>query len=50
MNGCRCGCCGQPTREDRIRWLEGHQRSLEQRMAEVAEELSRLREGAQSAS
>ena len=57
MNGCMCGCRGQrcgaergPGREDRIRWLEATQRGLEQQMAKVAEEISRLKEGPQPAS
>ncbi len=59
MNDCMCGCgCrGQrsgvaslPAREDRLRWLEGYQRDLEQRMAAVAEEIKGLKEGPQPAS
>ncbi len=50
MNGCGCGCCGQPTREDRIGWLEDYQRDLERRMAEVTQEIRHLKEGIQPAS
>lgn len=59
MNGCMCGCgCrGQcsgvaslPSGEDRLQWLEGYRRDLEQRMAAVAEEIKGLTEGPQPAS
>jgi len=33
-----------PTREERIEWLEEYQRDLEERAADVADEIRRLRE------
>ncbi len=52
MNGCMC-CCGSlgygrhfarwPSRHDRIVWLEEYQRDLEQRVADVADEIERLK-------
>ncbi len=33
----------RPSREELIRWLEEYQRDLEQELADVAEELRRLR-------
>jgi hypothetical protein len=57
MNGCMCGCAGwrpgvarRPTREDRIKWLQEYQRDLEQRVADVADEIRHLTEDPQSAS
>jgi len=38
-----------PTREERIEWLEEYQRDLEERAAEVADEIRRLRERARPA-
>jgi predicted RNase H-like nuclease (RuvC/YqgF family) len=32
-----------PTRESRVEWLEEYQRDLEQRVAEVADEIERLK-------
>lgn len=58
MNGCMCGCGGgwgygprfahRPTREERIEWLQEYQRDLEQRVADVADEIGRLKERPQS--
>jgi hypothetical protein len=51
MNGCMCDCGGwgsgsrfapRPTREERIAWLQEYQRDLEQRAADVADEVTRL--------
>ena len=66
MNGCRCGCGGEgsgprstghgpefarwPSREERIERLEEHQRDLEQRTAEVADEINRVKSTAEPAS
>jgi hypothetical protein len=56
MNGCMCGCRGWrpsiarwPTREEQIKWLEEYQRDLQQRAADVADEIRNLKEGPQSA-
>ncbi len=56
MNGCMCGCRGWrpsiarwPTREEHIKWLEEYQRDLQQRAADVADEIRNLKEGPQSA-
>jgi hypothetical protein len=56
MGGCGCpgGWYGPrfarwPTREERIEWLEEYQRDLEERAAEVADEIRRLRERARPA-
>jgi hypothetical protein len=38
-----------PTREERIEWLEEYQRDLEERAADVADEIRRLRERARPA-
>jgi hypothetical protein len=52
---CGCGCRGGwygprvarwPTREERLEWLEEYQRDLEERAADVADEIRRLRERA----
>ncbi len=60
MNGCMCGCGGWgygprwgygpsyrrwPTREQRIEQLKEYQRDLEQRAADVADEIKRVNEG-----
>jgi hypothetical protein len=59
MYGCMCGCGGWgygphfarwPGREDRIEWLEAYQRDLEQRVADVADEIKRLKERPQPVS
>jgi hypothetical protein len=34
----------RPSRQDLIRWLEEYQKDLEQELADVAEELKRLKE------
>ncbi len=53
MNGCMCNCGGigygprfarWPAREDRIEWLKEYQRDLEQRAADVADEINRLKD------
>jgi hypothetical protein len=65
VNWWMCGCghgrggygrgwCGPrfarwPTREERIEWLEEYQRDLEERVADVADEIRRLRERARLA-
>ncbi len=47
---CGCGCtpifseARYPTRGERLRWLEEYQRDLEQRVADVADEVKRLKE------
>ena len=57
MNWWMCGCghgrgwygprfACWPTREERIEWLEEYQRDLEERAADVADEIRRLRERA----
>jgi predicted RNase H-like nuclease (RuvC/YqgF family) len=52
MSGCMCGCRGMgygpqfarwPSRENRVESLEEYQRDLEQRVAEVADEIERLK-------
>lgn len=59
MNGCMCGCGGfgysprfarWPSRENRIEWLEEYQRDLEQRVADVADEIARLKDRPQPTS
>jgi hypothetical protein len=59
MNGCMCACggwgygsrfAGQPSREDRIAWLQEYQRDLEQRVVDVADEVKRLSERPEPAS
>ena len=52
--GCRGGWYGPrfacwPTRQERIEWLEEYQRDLEERAADVADEIRRLREKARPA-
>lgn len=53
MNGCMCGCRGWgygprfarwPSRKERIEELEEYQRDLEERIADVADEIKRLKE------
>ncbi len=53
MGGCMCGCgawgfgprfARWPGREERIEWLEEYQRDLEQRAADVADEIRRLKD------
>lgn len=47
---CGCGCgpmfstASYPMRGERLRWLEEHQRDLEQRVADVADEIKRIKE------
>ncbi len=47
---CGCGCSPMfsearyPIRGERLRWLEEYQRDLEQRVADVADEVKRLKE------
>ncbi len=59
VNGCTCGwggwgydagCVPPRAREQRLERLEEYQRDLEQRTADVADEIRRLKERAQSAS
>jgi hypothetical protein len=60
MDGCVCGCGGgwgygarfapRPSREERIERLEEYQRDLEQRVADVADEIKRLKDASQPAS
>jgi hypothetical protein len=59
MHGCMCGCGGWgygprferwPSRAERVEWLEEYQRDLEQRAADVADELKRLKDRPQPAS
>ena len=66
MNGCSCGCGGEgfgpkfsaygpefarwPSRQERIERLEEYQRDLEQRAADIADEINRLKGTAQPAS
>ena len=56
VNGCMCGCgrggwrysagFAPPwAREQRLEWLEEYQRDLEQSAADVADEISRMRNG-----
>lgn len=47
------GCCGsyeEPSREDRLQFLEEYQRDLEQETADVAERIRRLKETEESPS
>lgn len=55
MNGCMCRCEGDgagvapsPARRERIEWLEEYQRDLEQQTADVADEITRLKERSQA--
>ena len=47
---CGCGCSPMlsaaryPARGERLRWLEEYQRDLEQRVADVADEVKRLKD------
>lgn len=59
MNGCMCGCggwtygpgfAGRASRDERIEWLQEYQRDLEQRVADVADEVKRLQDKPQPAS
>lgn len=59
MYGCRCDCGGwgygprfarRPSPEERIEWLQEYQRDLEQRAADVADEVKRLKDSPQPAS
>ncbi len=61
VNGCMCGCgwggwrysagfAPPQAREQRLERLEQYQRDLEQRAADVADEIRRLKERAQPAS
>jgi hypothetical protein len=58
MYGCGCGChsfgygprfASWPTRQERIERLEEYQRDLEQQAADVADEIQRLKEKANTA-
>lgn len=59
MYGCMCDCggggygsriAGRASREARIEWLQEYQRDLEQRAADVADEVKRLKDRPQPAS
>jgi uncharacterized small protein (DUF1192 family) len=59
MNGCMCGCGGwgyspkfsrRATQQDEVEWLEECQRDLEQRIADVADEIKRLKATSQPTS
>lgn len=59
MYGCMCDCggwsygsriAGRASREERIEWLQEYQRDLEQRAADVADEVKRLKDRPQPAS
>ena len=59
MYGCMCGCGGpgygpqfarRPNREETIEWLAEYQRDLEQRVADVGDEIKRLKDQPQPAS
>lgn len=50
---CRCeddgaGVAPSPARRERIEWLEEYQRDLEQQTADVADEITRLKERSQA--
>ena len=53
MNGCMCGCgdwgyrppfAHRRSRVERIGWLEEYKRDLEERAADVADEIKRLKQ------